>query len=102
MIKEVTSYEEFEAGKEGTALIKLGAVWCNPCKTMDKILVDVSYESDINILKVDIDKFPEIASELGVMSIPTTVIYVGGKKATTLTGIKTKETILDIIKGEIN
>lgn len=100
MIKEVSSYSEFEEAIEGTVLVKLGATWCTPCKLLDRTLESLADEIDFDILKVDVDKFPEIAQEIMTMSIPTTVLFVNGKREVTINGAKSKETILNIIEEE--
>ena len=55
-------------------IVKIGASWCGPCKVLDKEideLIKEHPEVKEKILKVDVDDFPELAEELGIMSVPT-------------------------------
>lgn len=61
---------------EGIVLIDFYADWCGPCKMLGKVLEQVDF---INVVKVNTDKFPNIAMKLGVMSIPTLCFYKNGE-----------------------
>ena len=56
-------------------LVDFYANWCGPCKMFAEVLQNVEKEIDIDILKVDVDKFPEIAKEYAVLSIPTIYLF---------------------------
>ena len=56
-------------------LVDFYANWCGPCKMFAEVLENVEKEIDIDILKVDVDKFPEIAKEYAVLSIPTIYLF---------------------------
>lgn len=59
-------------------LVDFYANWCGPCKMIAPELEKV--ESSINVVKVDVDKFEDIAREYGVMSIPTLILFENGKE----------------------
>jgi thioredoxin 1 len=58
------------------AMIDFYADWCTPCRILDGILEEVKQKVDgkAHILKVDIEKHPEVAESFGVKSVPTLVI----------------------------
>lgn len=64
--------------KEEKILIDFFANWCGPCKMVSPILEKV--ESNLKVIKVDVDIFEELAREYGVMSIPTLVLLENGKE----------------------
>ena len=81
IIKQPKSKEEFEAiiksGKP--VLVDFSAAWCGPCQMMGPMLEEMttSYKNinDVEIVKVDIDELKEVATELGIMSVPTFKLY---------------------------
>ncbi len=60
----------------GKILVDFYADWCGPCRMMGEVLEDVK---DIDILKINVDKFPLIAQQFGVMSIPTLILFENGQ-----------------------
>ena len=66
--------------EKGTVLIDFYADWCGPCKMLLPIIEDFSKEhDDITIIKVNVDKYPDIAQKYGVMTIPTLILYKDNK-----------------------
>ena len=56
-----------------------------------------SIEDEIDILKVDVDKFPEIAAEYGVMSIPNLILFENNQVVKNQVGYLNKEELLKFI-----
>ena len=79
--------------KEGTHVIDFYADWCGPCTMLSPILEDMT---DISVIKVNVDKFPNIANEYKVMSIPKLVYVKDGKVVTELVGLQSEEDIRNI------
>ena len=84
--------EQFVAG--GDTIVKFGAPWCGPCRAVKPTLESISSETDIKVGDVDIDDQPELAQKFNVKSVPTFIMYKGGKLIETLVGSQTKDTIL--------
>lgn len=74
-------------------LVDFYAEWCGPCKMLGTVLENM----DLNIIKVNTDEHPELATKFGVMSIPTVVIFKNKKEITKFIGFRSKEDIEDIL-----
>lgn len=81
--------------KEGLYLVDFYAQWCGPCKMLSPILESI--EDKINIIKVDIDKFPLLANKYKVLSIPTLIFFINGEEAEKRAGFMPEEELLEII-----
>ncbi len=76
-------------------IIDLWAEWCMPCKMIEPILDEIAseYKEKIDVAKINVDEYPELATELSVMNIPTLIFFKDGQEKTRITGINTKEYI---------
>ena len=96
MIKYLENENDFEKeiSKE-LVLVDFYADWCGPCKMMGKVLEEMD---DIDILKVNVDSYPNIAREFKVMSIPTLIIFANGKEVKKNIGMMSKSDLESFIK----
>ena len=79
-------------------LIDFWATWCGPCRMLAPIIEEIANErGDIKVGKVNVDEQPELAGQLGVMSIPTLVVMKNGKIVNQATGARPKNTILGML-----
>ena len=74
------NFEEEVLKAEGTVLVDFYADWCGPCKMQGPIVDELSEEMpDVKFCKLNIDESIEVASEYGVMSIPTIMVVKNGE-----------------------
>jgi len=73
-------------------LVDFWATWCGPCKMIAPFIDDFAkeYSGKMKIGKVDVDSNPKVASQYGVMSIPTIVFFKNGKIMAQLVGAVSK------------
>lgn len=85
---------------ERPVLIDFFATWCQPCKVQSSVLNSVKENvgDTARIVKIDIDQYPQIASENGVRSVPTLVIYKDGKLLWKESGIHDVNTLTNLLK----
>ena len=91
--------------QKGVTLVDFWAPWCMPCKIQGPIVNEVAelMHDKATITKINIDIHKRTASELGIRSIPTIIIFKDGKPLTKLVGAKTKNVLTkalnDALKG---
>ena len=95
MIKYLEEENLEELVKSDLVIVDFYAEWCGPCKMLGKVLEGMDY----NIIKVNTDKFPNLAQKHGIMSIPTVFIYKDGEMVNKFIGFKNKEEIEEIINN---
>ena len=78
--------------RSGVTMVDFSAVWCPPCKVLKPIIeeLDSAYGDKLAVLMVDTDESPELASEFGVMSNPTVILFSDGEPVEKLIGLRPK------------
>ena len=79
-------------------LLDFWASWCGPCRMLSPIVDEVAEErTDIKVGKVNVDEQPELAGELGVMSIPTLLVFRDGELVNQAVGARPKAGVLALL-----
>ena len=82
---------ESEIGKHtGVSIVDFWAAWYGPCRMQGPIIDDLASEyagGPIKVAKLNVDENPYSASQFGVMSIPTLIIFKDGKPVDKLVGV---------------
>ena len=94
MIKYLENDFEKEI-KDKKILVDFYASWCGLCRMLTEVLESI--EDKIDILKVDVDKFPEIARKYGVMSIPNLFLFENNQIIKNQVGFLNENELLDFI-----
>jgi len=69
-------------------VVDMWAEWCGPCQVMGPMLEDISviYEGAVAFYKCNVDENPELARRFNVLSIPTLLMFAGGRKVSSIVG----------------
>ena len=98
----VVNYANFEsevANAGCLAVVDFWADWCGPCKMLSPIIAEIAeeYDGKVKVGKVNVDDEPALANMFGIESIPTVMVFKGGKITGTSLGYRPKEQITALL-----
>ncbi len=87
--QEFNSFEEMLASSDLPVLVDFYATWCGPCQMMAKILEQVSAQmpGKLKIVKIDTDKYEQLAVDHRIYALPTLVLFKNGEAVDRIEGV---------------
>ena len=97
------NFSEEVLNAELPVLVDFWASWCEPCRMIAPIVEELSneYEGKAKVCKLDVDSAQKTAAEYGIRSIPTLLIFKGGKVADQLIGAVPKQQITEKLDASL-
>jgi len=94
------NFEEMVLKADRPVLVDFFADWCGPCRMVTPVIEEIakSYDGKLIVGKVDVDANAGVAGKYGVMSIPTVVLFDGGKEVERQVGFGGKEIYEEMVK----
>ncbi len=93
-----------EGSKTALVLVDFWATWCGPCKQLTPVIEKVVTEAAgaVKLVKMDIDKYPEVAGQMGVQSVPAVFAFKDGRPVDGFMGVKTASEIKEFISKHLD
>jgi thioredoxin len=87
--KQFSSFEDLLQSSDVPVLVDFYATWCGPCQMMTPILeqVGASLRDRLQVVKIDTDKYPNLASKYQIEALPTLVLFKDGEPAEKIEGV---------------
>jgi thioredoxin 1 len=97
------SFDEQVLNSSEPVVVDFWAEWCGPCRMIAPSLEEIASEmkGKVKVVKLNIDENPGVAGKLGIRSIPTLILFKGGKAAAQKVGAAPKGELVRWISGAI-
>jgi thioredoxin len=102
--KEFNSFEELIAGSEVPLLVDFYAPWCGPCQMMANILqqVNAQLRDRLQIVKINTDNYPQIATQYQVHALPTLVLFKNGQPIDRIEGVLPSDQLVQRLSSTLS
>src|SRR5437868_10632545 len=90
-----SSFEQEVLQSDKPVIVDFWAEWCGPCHAVSPVLDKIveERESDLKLVKVNIDEEPSLAQKYGIVSIPTIILFREGEPAAAASGAQPKSAV---------
>jgi thioredoxin len=87
--KQFTNFKDLLSGSDLPVLVDFYATWCGPCQMMAPILeaVNSQLSGKLQVVKIDTDKYPQLASQYHIEALPTLVLFKNGQPVERIEGL---------------
>ena len=99
--KKFASFDQMLANSPKPVLVDFYATWCGPCQMMAPILDQLGghLRGQLQVVKIDTDKYPALASQYGIQSLPTLVLFKLGLPVHRIEGVQQAAQLIQQLQG---
>lgn len=97
------SFKEEVLDSNIPVLVDFWAPWCGPCRMVAPVVDEIAqqYEGQVKVVKLNTDENPNVASQYGIRSIPTLMIFKGGQRVDMVVGAVPKTTLATTLEKHL-
>ncbi len=101
-VKDATFKDQVLNANE-PVLVDFWAEWCGPCRMMAPVIEQMAqdYSGKMKVAKLNVDENPESASNYGVMSIPTLILFKNGQAVERFVGFRPKQELARLVDAKL-
>lgn len=98
-----SDFEQLVAGADKPVLVDFWAAWCGPCRALGPVVEEVAEEMSerLDVYKCNVDEESELAQQFQIVSIPTLILFKGGKAVHTMVGSMPKADLIKEIEANL-
>jgi thioredoxin len=98
--KQFTSFQDLLSNSGTPVLVDFYATWCGPCQMMAPILdqVGAHLKNRLQIVKIDTDKYPNLASQYEIQALPTLVLFKNGQPVERIEGVVQAQQLIQYLQ----
>jgi thioredoxin 1 len=98
------TFDEEVIQVSGPVLLDFNAEWCHPCKQLDPIVEELAQEwgDKVKVVALDIDSNVDTTMKMGVMSVPTLILFINGEPIERITGYVPKSKLQDKLEPHLD
>ena len=95
-----STFEQEVLQSEVPVLVDIRAPWCGPCRMVAPVVDEIAtqYTGQVKVVKINTDENPQVASQYGIRSIPTLMIFKGGQRVYLVVGAVPKTTLANTLE----
>jgi thioredoxin 1 len=99
-----SSFDQEVVKSDIPVLVDFWAEWCQPCKMVRPLVHELAeeYAGKMKFTEMDVDANPQVPGSFGVMSIPTIMLFKGGKPVSTIIGAQPRENFKQHIESALS
>ncbi|NJK48456.1 thioredoxin [Candidatus Gracilibacteria bacterium] len=94
------SFKDDVLDSDVPVLVDFWAPWCGPCRMVAPVVDEIAdqYAGQVKVVKLNTDENPNTASQYGIRSIPTLMIFKGGQRVDMVVGAVPKTTLSNTLE----
>ncbi len=101
-VKDVNAeeLEQILQNSKELVILDLWADWCHPCKRIEPYLHEIArdYAGQVRVVRLNVDKYPQVPAKYGVMGIPTVIFFKEGNERDRIIGAQPKRKFIKTIE----
>ncbi len=105
-MKEVTdaTFEQEVLQASVPTLVDFWAAWCGPCRMIAPIVEEIAkeYAGRVQVVKMDVDANPRTPARLGIMGIPTLILFKNGREVDRVVGYRPKRALEEFLQSHLD